>query len=138
MDRQFLRLHFMLMSAYLEAGMLDDAIREAQSSPETEGRRAIYPLSILCCAYVDAGQKSSALQTLEKLLALTDQYPPALVQVAATCSRLGDNDRAFELIEKAIAVRNDRLLYIKVDPRFDNLRTDDRYSGLLRRMNLPK
>ena len=90
------------------------------------------------CAYADAGQKSAALQTVEKLLALTDQYPPALVQAAATCLRLGDKDRAFGLIEKALAVRNDRLLFIKVDPRFDNLRKDDRYERILRRMNLPK
>ena len=138
MDHQFLRLHFMLMLAYLEGGMLDDAIREARSTPETEGRNAIFPISILGCAYADAGQKSAALQMVEKLLALTDQYPPAFVQAAATCARLGDKGRAFELLEKALAVRNDRLLYIKVDPRFDSLRTDERYEKLLRSMNLPK
>jgi tetratricopeptide (TPR) repeat protein len=126
------------MSAYLEAGKLDDAIREARSIPDTEGRNAIFPLSILGCAYAAAGHKGAALQTVEKLLVLSDQYPPALVQAAATCSRLGDKDRAFELIEKALAVKNDRLLFIKVDARFDNLRSDERYERLLRRMNLPK
>jgi DNA-binding winged helix-turn-helix (wHTH) protein/TolB-like protein/Flp pilus assembly protein TadD len=138
MDHQFFRLHLMLMSAYLEAGKLDDAIREAKSIPDTEGRNAIFPLSILGCAYAAAGQKGAALQTVEKLLVLSDQYPPALVQAAATCSRLGDKDRAFELMEKALAVKNDRLLFIKVDPRFDDLRSDERYERLLRRMNLPK
>jgi hypothetical protein len=49
-----------------------------------------------------------------------------------------DKDRAFELMEKALAVRDDRLLWIKVDPRFDKLRAYERYEGLLRRMNLPK
>jgi hypothetical protein len=56
----------------------------------------------------------------------------------ASASRLGDKDRAFELIEKALAVKNDRLLFIKVDPRFDNLRGDERYERLLSRMNLPR
>jgi len=60
------------------------------------------------------------------------------VQSAAICAELGDKDRAFESMEKALAVRDERLLWIKVDPRLDNLRTDERYSGLLRRMNLPK
>jgi hypothetical protein len=69
-------------------------------------------------------------------LALADQYSPALVQAAAACARLGDKDRAFELIEKALAVRNDRLLFIKADPRFDNRRADERYERLLGRMNL--
>jgi len=138
MDRGFLRLRLMLMSAYLGAGMTDDAIREAQSLPDTEGRAAIYPMSIMGCAYADSGQRSAALQVVEKLLALADQYSPALVQAAATCARLGDQDRAFELIEKALAVRNDRLLFIKVDPRFDSLRGDERYQRLLGQMKLPR
>jgi DNA-binding winged helix-turn-helix (wHTH) protein/TolB-like protein len=138
MNREFLRLHLMLMWAHLEARMLDDAIREAKSAPENEGRDTIFPMSILSCAYANAGQLSEAWQVAERLLVLADQYSPALVQAAATCSSLGDNDHAFALIERAIAVKNDRLLWLKVDPRFDNLRKDDRYPGLLRRMNLPK
>jgi DNA-binding winged helix-turn-helix (wHTH) protein/TolB-like protein/Flp pilus assembly protein TadD len=138
MDHGFLRLRLMLMSAYLGARMPDDAIREAQSLPDTEGRTAIFPMSIMGCAYADTGQRSAALQIVEKLLTLADQYSPALVQAAATCARLGDKDRAFALIEKALAVRNDRLLFIKADPRFDNLRADERYERLLGRMNLPQ
>lgn len=138
MDHEFFRLRLMLMSAYLGAGMPNDAIREAQSLPDTEGRAAIFPMSIMGCAYADTGQRSAALQIVDKLLALADQYPPALVQAAATCARLGDKDRAFELIEKALAVRNDRLLFIKVDPRFDTLRADARYGHLLGHMKLPR
>lgn len=138
MNRDFFRLHLMLMWAHLEARMLDNAIREAKSTPEYEGRETIFPMSILSCAYSAAGQQSEAWQVAERLLVLADQYSPALVQAAATCSWLGDNDHAFGLIERALAVKNDRLLWIKVDPRFDNLRKDDRYAGLLRRMNLPK
>lgn len=138
MDHEFLRLRLMLMSAYLGAGMPNDAIREAQSLPDTDGRAAIFPMSIMGCAYADTGQRSAALHMVEKLLALADQYSPALVQAAATYARLGDKDRAFELIEKALAVRNDRLLFIKVDPRFDSLRADERYGHLLGHMKLPR
>lgn len=75
---------------------------------------------------------------VEHLLALADQISPALVQAAAIYAGLGDRDRAFELIERALATRDDRLLWIKVDPRFDNLRADARYNALLRRMSLPQ
>jgi tetratricopeptide (TPR) repeat protein len=138
MNHQFLRLHLMLMWGHLEARMLDDVIREAHSTPDSEGRESIFPMSILSCAYANAGQQSAAWEVAERLLVLSDQYSPALVQAAATCSWLGDNDHAFALIERALAVKNDRLLWIKVDPRFDNLRSDERYQVLLRRMNLPK
>ncbi len=46
----------MLMWAYLEARVLDEAIREAQSTPQAEGPEAIFPMSVLGCAYADAGQ----------------------------------------------------------------------------------
>ena len=124
MDHQFLRLRLMLMSAYLAASMTNDAIREAQSLPETEGRAAIFPMSIMGCAYADSGQRSAALQIVEKLLALADQYSPALVQAAATCARLGDKDRAFELI------------HLKVDARFDPLRDDRRFDAIMKRLGL--
>jgi DNA-binding winged helix-turn-helix (wHTH) protein/TolB-like protein/Tfp pilus assembly protein PilF len=138
MDPQFLRLQLMLMWAHLESGKLDEAIREGQNLSETEGRMAMFPMSILGCAFAAAGQRSAASQMVEKLTALTDQYSPAFVQAAAVCARLGEKDRAFALIDKAVAIKNDRLLWIKVDPRFDNLRSDERYETLLRRMNLPK
>lgn len=37
--------------------MLDEAIREAQSTPEAEGPEAIFPMSVLSCAYTVAGQR---------------------------------------------------------------------------------
>lgn len=137
MDRQFTRLQRISMFAHLQAARLDEAIREAQSTP-AEGPESIYQMSIAGCAYAAGGRRDNAVQMVEKLLTLTDQYSPALVQAAAVCSVLGDKDRAFELLEKAVDVRDDRLLWIKVDPRFDKLRADARYDRLLGRMNLPK
>ncbi|MBP1776982.1 MAG: hypothetical protein H6Q86_2992, partial [candidate division NC10 bacterium] len=45
-------------------------------------------------------------------------------------------DLAFEWLEKAYQDRESRLPWIKLDPRFDALRADARFEGLLRRMNL--
>jgi tetratricopeptide (TPR) repeat protein len=120
-------------------GRLDEAIREGASLSETAGGEdPIFTMAILGYGYAVAGQRDKAEQMVEKLLALTDQISPALVQAATICAGLGDKDRAFELLEKALALRDDRLLTIKVDPRFDSLRADERYHNLLRRMNLPQ
>ena len=137
-NRQFPRLQQMLLWAYQEAGMLDAAIRESQSLPEIEGEEPILAMSILGYGYAVTGQRDKARQMVDKLLTLTEQISPALVQAAAVCSGLKDKDRAFELLEKALALKDDRLLWIKVDPRFDALRADKRYPELLRRLNLPQ
>lgn len=137
-DPQFPRLRRMLMWAYEEAGMVDEAVRESQGIREVDGWDPIFTMSILGYGYALKGQREKAQEMVEKLLALSDQISPATVQAAAVCAALGDKDRAFELLEKGRLFRNDRLLWIKVDPRFDSLRSDQRFKELLHNMNLPQ
>jgi len=59
------------------------------------------------------------------------------VSVAQAYAALGEKDKAFEWLEKAFA---DRTIgvgnNIKTDPSFDPLRSDPRFTSILRRMNL--
>jgi TolB-like protein/Flp pilus assembly protein TadD len=137
MDNRFTRLQFMLIWAYLDNGQYEDAIREARNVSEVEGSDAIFPGSIMGCAYAASGQRQKAAEMAQKLSGLTSHIAPALVQTAAIYSVLGEKGRAFELLRKAAEVRDDRLLWLKVDRRFDGLRSDPQYGDLLRRMNLP-
>jgi tetratricopeptide (TPR) repeat protein len=50
---------------------------------------------------------------------------------------LGDKDAAFRLLFKSVDERIDWPMFIKADPRFDNLHADPRWKELLGRMNLP-
>lgn len=47
---------------------------------------------------------------------------------------LGEKDKAFEWLEKGYDERS--LLHIKVDPGYDPLRSDPRFTNILHRMNL--
>ena len=58
----------------------------------------------------------------------SDPYP--LVQIYA---RLGEKERAFEWLEKSYAERRS-LIYVKVDPLLDGLRSNPRFTDLLRRI----
>jgi hypothetical protein len=49
---------------------------------------------------------------------------------------LGEKDRAFESLESAYKERSDLLVYLKVDPRLDTLRSDPRFADLMRRVGL--
>ena len=57
---------------------------------------------------------------------------------AAAYGWLGDKDKAFNLLEKAFAERDARMIFLKVEPWFDSLRSDPRFSDLLRRIGLEK
>lgn len=57
--------------------------------------------------------------------------------VATVCTRLGEKDRAFHLLEASYKERSwDMAWQIKADPRIDNLRSDLRFQNLLRRVGL--
>jgi hypothetical protein len=49
-------------------------------------------------------------------------------------AQLGNRDRAFELLDRAIEARVPVLSYIMVDPRIDPLRGDPRFRAALERM----
>ena len=55
---------------------------------------------------------------------------------AEVFARIGDKDRAFEALEFAIEMRDHRMSQLKVNPLYDPLRSDPRFTELLRRMKL--
>ena len=55
---------------------------------------------------------------------------------AVACAILGEKDLAFEWLEKALEERIGFLVYLKVEPVFDCLRSDERFENLLRRVGL--
>jgi hypothetical protein len=56
--------------------------------------------------------------------------------VVLTYLQLGDKEQTFKWLEAAYKERTEPLLYLRVDPRLDTLRSDPRFDDLLRRVNL--
>jgi serine/threonine-protein kinase len=50
---------------------------------------------------------------------------------------LDDRDAAFQWLEKAYEVRDIGLVFLPVDPKWDSLRSDERFKRLLRRCRFP-
>jgi hypothetical protein len=49
---------------------------------------------------------------------------------------LGQKDEAFAMLEQAYADRYPWLIHLNVEPRFDPIRSDPRFAGLVRRIGL--
>ena len=48
----------------------------------------------------------------------------------------GDTDRAFALLEQAVAARDGQVMFLGVQPAWDGLRDDPRFSAVLQRVGL--
>jgi TolB-like protein/Tfp pilus assembly protein PilF/tRNA A-37 threonylcarbamoyl transferase component Bud32 len=124
-------LHFGKGVAYREKGMYKEAIAEFLQAPDDPRR-----LGHGGNAYARAGQKAEAEKNLRKLIELSKQNV-GTYEVALVYAGLSEKDLAFEWLEKACKVRDKGMLFLKVDPTLDPLRSDPRFQDLLRRMNFP-
>jgi hypothetical protein len=53
-------------------------------------------------------------------------------------AKLGENDHAFAKLEKAYENRSETMLYLKVEPYVDGLRSDPRFANLMQRVGLER
>jgi Flp pilus assembly protein TadD len=83
-------------------------------------------------AYAVAGRTREAREQLDRLKAQSEkEYVPSML-FAFLYIGLGDKESAFEWLRKACEERSDYMMYLKVDPAFDELRSDARFEPLLR------
>jgi TolB-like protein/Tfp pilus assembly protein PilF len=132
----FLPARVWLASAYREKKMHSEAVHEFdqlhQGAPNNLAVLTLYGHSLAA-----SGDKAGAQKVLAKLKSLSlARYVPA-VYFAVMHMGLGDKDAAFTWFDKGVKERNDRLVYLAVDPIVDPLRSDARFSNLLSRIGLP-
>ena len=66
------------------------------------------------------------------------EFIPAPFRIAMVHIGLGETDRAFEWLQKALDARDWQMTLLKVEPTFDGLRSDPRFATLLERVGLPR
>ena len=120
---------------YEQKGRYDEAIAEFKQVINLSGGK---PLGIAALArgYALAGKREESQKLLAELLELSKQRYVSPASVAVVYAALGDKDQAFAWLDKADKARDLLLVRIKVDPRFDSLRSDPRFAELVRRIGL--
>ncbi len=85
-------------------------------------------------AWALEGEAVHARNVIEELEQLSTQRHVPANSMAVVYSALGENDQAFDWLEKAYRERDVRLTFLKTDPKWDLLRTDARFAEILKRV----
>jgi len=124
---------FLLGDVYAEKGMYAESIAEFLKSgngPDSLGH--------LGNAYARAGQVGAARKTIVQLEQYVRKDGVGRYEIALVYTGLGEKQEAFKWLEEAYNAHDVGLVYLKIDPCLDPLRSDPRFDDLVRRVGLAK
>jgi DNA-binding winged helix-turn-helix (wHTH) protein/Flp pilus assembly protein TadD len=136
LNKEFPPAHLWLGRTYQELGRLNDALAEFQ---RVDGKLPEWPVSIAARGYVAglAGRTDEAQNTLTELRRLAGKKFVTSYGVALVYAGLGQKDSAFAWLDKAFDERSHWLIWLRLDPRWKELRSDPRFAELVRRVGYP-
>jgi TolB-like protein/Flp pilus assembly protein TadD len=106
-----------------------------QELPVKNSQKFVW-LSLVITAYHRTGQAEKRDEKLKQLEELAQTDSKALYSLAENYAELGRSDEALAALEKCFEMREERMMWLKVEPRFATLKGDARFHEILRRMNL--
>src|SRR5712671_3408327 len=125
-----------LGSAYREKKMYKEALEQFSQGLKFSGNQPAIA-ALYGHALAVSGDAAGARKTLGDLKQLAQRRYVSAIYFACIYTGLGDNKMALDWLDKAYKERNDRLVYLNVDPMADPLRSEPRFRDLMTRLHLP-
>lgn len=135
LDAKFPLSHIVLGLTFGRKGRFDEAITEFKQALAIAGKNPLWS-GFLGHMYASLGRTEDALEILHFLQeASRNRYVPPTA-FAVVYASLGKIDDAFHWLDRAVNERDGLLIYLKVGSVFDNLRSDQRFPEILKRVGL--
>ncbi len=135
MDPNFALPRMVLGQAYEQKGMYPQAIAELQKAAAVS-RDSPPMLGSLGHAYGVAGNKAEAAKILAQMIEQSKKQYVSPFYISIVYAGLHENEKAMDWLEKAYEDRSNAIIFVKVDPDFDGLRSNPRFQVLLHRLAL--
>jgi serine/threonine protein kinase/tetratricopeptide (TPR) repeat protein len=141
-DPGFWVAHHYLGLAYAKKGSHDEAIRQLRGLLELPGDAGLKDGAVeknpevaasLGFVYAKAGRPDEAVAIVGRLIDLSKQRYVSRLYMAIIYAGLGDRERTLDYLNQAYESRHPGLVLIRVDPIFDDLRSDERFKQLVKR-----
>ena len=136
LDPNYVWARLNLGQAYEQKGEYNVAIQEFQRAVELEPSSPL-TISALAHAYGRSGNHAEAAKLLADLQARSKKQYVSPYYIAIVYLGLGKNGLALDWLERAYADRSNGLVFLKVEPELDPLRSNPRFLALQAKMNFP-
>ena len=133
LEPNFWMAHMVAASAYIEKGMFAEAIAESNKAYELSGGMGI-PFGTYALA--KTGKRDEARTALKDLLKLSATKYVSPYNIALIYNALEMRENALEWLEKGYEQRDPKMTFLKVEPKWNNLRNEPRFIDLIKRMKL--
>jgi TolB-like protein/DNA-binding winged helix-turn-helix (wHTH) protein/Tfp pilus assembly protein PilF len=135
MDPNFALPRMVLGQAYEQKHAYPQALAELQKAVSIS-HDSPQMLGALGHAYGASGNRSEAEKVLAQLMEQSKRQYVSPFYVAIVYVGLPENDKALDWLEKAYQDRSNAIVFGKVDPQLDPLRSTPRFQALLHRLAL--
>lgn len=120
--------------AYSEKGMHNEAVTALQTAAGMDDSPLIR--GVLATALARAGRRADAQHVIDDLVSASRDKFVSQTSIAMGYVGIGDPDKAFEWLDKALESHDEQIVWIYKHPMFAPLRSDPRYKELLKKVNL--
>jgi len=133
MDPNFWLAPLFMTRIYIKKGMYDEAIVAATKARDiTHGNAEA--IAIIGYALARSGRSAEARAVLKELEDRATKRYVASYTLAAIHNGLGEKEKALDLLEKAFVEKDALMVFLKVEPKWDNLRSEPRFIELMKGM----
>ena len=129
-DPQFALAHVYYAGPCLHLGERQTAIAECRLAVSLADG-ADYATSMLGYALAETGNAAEAEVVLQGLKAHARERYVSSFHIALICAGMGDADESLLWLKKAIAERDNWLVWLPVFPAFDKVRHDERFAEII-------
>lgn len=134
LDPDFWLTHLFLSRVYTEKGMHSEAVAEAQKAAELTGNSQSH--AYRAYALAKWGKLSEARVVLAELLkSASETYVPPY-NIALAYNAVGEREKALEYLEKGLSEKDVRMVFLKVEPHWEQLCSEPRFIELIKRMKI--
>ena len=133
LEPRFWMSHSFAASAYIEKGQFEAAIAADRRERDLTGMNTI-PFGAYALA--KSGNEAAARAVLDELVQRSKVRHVSPYNIALIHNALGDTNETLAWLERGYVERDPKMTFLKVEPKWNNLRTDARFAGLIRRMHL--